>query len=394
MHRLLASLFAIAVLTTPSILGQDKRASKPAASQATKADARKPVQPTPPKPADEAKASNERSTTRRPSPRRSIDRHELFRQRKESRDAALKRLAKGVLRMRKLSYESREGALEIPCYVFEELEREAGIAEANAERRPRRRVREKRPLLIWIHGGVHGDFDESYFPFVAEAVRRGYIVVAPEYRGSTGYGKDFYEAIDYGGYEVVDCLSARDFAARNLPNADIERTAMIGFSHGGFITMHGLVRAPDELVCGVAMVPVTNLLFRLSQKGPRYQRLFVRQKRIGGLPHERRRIYRERSPYYIVPKLTRPVCVHVATNDRDVTFAEAEMLIDALRVKKPKLAEVKVYDKPEGGHRFNRLVDPDDERSPKLTPALRDSWNRIWTFLEWHLRPYERAAKR
>ena len=228
--------------------------------------------------ADSASEPSTKASAPRTTPR-PMDRHELYRQRKEARDAALKRLAQGVLRLRKLSYKSREGAFEVPCYVFEEREDTSDVSEASARRTLRRRAREKRPLLIWIHGGVHGDFDESYFPFVAEAVRRGYIVVAPEYRGSTGYGKEHYDAIDYGGYEVVDCLSARDFAARNLPNADVERTAMIGFSHGGFITMHGLVNAPDELVCGVAMVPVTNLLFRLAQKGPRYQRLFARQKR-------------------------------------------------------------------------------------------------------------------
>ena len=62
----------------------------------------------------------------------------------------------------------------------------------------------KHPALIMVHGGVHGDFETLYVPKVRSLVARGYVVIAPEYRGSTGYGKDHYDAIDYGGKEVAD----------------------------------------------------------------------------------------------------------------------------------------------------------------------------------------------
>jgi dipeptidyl aminopeptidase/acylaminoacyl peptidase len=74
-------------------------------------------------------------------------------------------------------------------------------------------------------------------------------------------------------------------------------------------------------------VPVTNLFFRLSYKGPGYQRSFSTQERLRGLPFEKRDEYIERSPYYHVDKLKTPLLVHVATNDTDVNFEEAEMLI-------------------------------------------------------------------
>ncbi|MBK5189097.1 MAG: prolyl oligopeptidase family serine peptidase, partial [Gemmatimonadaceae bacterium] len=64
----------------------------------------------------------------------------------------------------------------------------------------------KHPAIIMIHGGVHGDFEPLYIPQVRSLVERGYIVIAPEYRGSTGYGKEHYDAIDYGGKEVEDCV--------------------------------------------------------------------------------------------------------------------------------------------------------------------------------------------
>ena len=56
------------------------------------------------------------------------------------------------------------------------------------------------------------------------------------------------------------------------------------------------------------------------------------------------------------------------------------------------LVETKIYDDPEGGHSFQRLVDPDDPRKPGLSPESRDSWNRVWTHFEWYLRPYEGAS--
>jgi dipeptidyl aminopeptidase/acylaminoacyl peptidase len=242
--------------------------------------------------------------------------------------------------------------------------------------------------MIWVHGGVHGNWGENMFPFVREAIERGYIIIAPEYRGSTGYGKEFHDAIDYGGYEVDDVMTAYDWMVANLAHVDPERVGIMGWSHGGYITLHSVFRDRHPFKAAVAQVPVTNLIFRLSYKGPSYQRNFATQKRIGGLPFEKRETYVERSPYYHVEKLQVPLLVHVATNDEDVDFEEASMLIWALRALKPDLAETKIYVDPPGGHSFARRVNPTTlERED--TPEQRDSWNRVWTFLEWHLRPYQ-----
>jgi len=71
---------------------------------------------------------------------------------------------------------------------------------------------EKLPLLLFPHGGVHGDFTTYYTHVVRELMAQGYVVVAPEYRGSTGYGREYQESIDYGGLEVDDVVAARDWA--------------------------------------------------------------------------------------------------------------------------------------------------------------------------------------
>jgi dipeptidyl aminopeptidase/acylaminoacyl peptidase len=245
--------------------------------------------------------------------------------------------------------------------------------------------------MVWVHGGVHGNWDITMWPFVREAVERGYVIICPEYRGSTGYGEAFHREIDYGGYEIDDVLSAVDYLS-TLPHVDMDRLGIMGWSHGGYITLFSVFRERTPFKAAAAIVPVTNLVFRLSYKGPAYQREFATQKRIRALPFENPDLYIQRSPLYSVDKLDVPLLVHVATNDTDVNFVEDQQMIDALRSRKPRLAETKVYVNPPpgaagGGHTFSRRVDPNTlER--RDTPEQIDSWNRTWAFFEWNLRPY------
>ncbi len=283
----------------------------------------------------------------------------------------------GVMRFEKVTYRSSADGMTIPAYVFSPLSPRGARAHA---------------ALVWIHGGVHGNWDQNYLPFVKEAVQRGYVVVAPEYRGSTGYGAEHYNAIDYGGKEVDDAGSAVEYL-KSLPYVDPERLGVMGWSHGGYITNLLLFRAgaATPFRAGAAIVPVTNLIFRLSFKGPGYQRSFSTQAGLRGLPFERREEYVRRSPYYHVDSLRVPLLVHVATNDEDVNFEEAQMLIDALRARKPDLAETKVYVNPTPGpasvgHTFSRRVNRQTlERED--SPEQVDSWNLVWAFFERHLRP-------
>jgi len=292
-------------------------------------------------------------------------------------DSIYAAVTRGVVDYRKITYRSRMGDMDIPAYVFQPLQK----------RGPRGHA-----AMVWVHGGVHGNWSELMWPFVREAVERGYVIIAPEYRGSTGYGREHHNAIDYGGYEVDDVVTAYDWIVQNLPHVDPERVGIMGWSHGGFITLHALFRDDNPFKAGAAIVPVTNLVFRLSYKGPMYQRFFATQERIRGLPFERREEYIARSPVYHVDRLKVPLLVHVATNDTDVDFVEAEMLIHALRVKKPDLAETRIYVDPPSGHGFSRRVDPRTlERVD--TPEQRDSWNRTWTHFEWTLRPYEDRSR-
>lgn len=290
-------------------------------------------------------------------------------------DSIFEARSKGVMDYRKTSYKSRVDGMEIPVYVYAPLQKRGDRAHA---------------ALVWVHGGVHGNWDQNYLPFIKEAVAKGYVVVAPEYRGSTGYGPELYNAIDYGAKEVDDVLTAYDFL-KTLPYVDPDRVGVMGWSHGGFITAHLLFRGETPFKAGAAIVPVTNLFQRLSYKGPGYQRSFSTQKEILGLPFEKREEYKKRSPYYHVDSLRTPILVHVATNDEDVNFEEAQPLIDALRARKPELSETKVYVNPTPGptsvgHTFSRRVNRETlERDD--SPEQIDSWNLTWAFLEKWLKP-------
>jgi dipeptidyl aminopeptidase/acylaminoacyl peptidase len=290
-------------------------------------------------------------------------------------EARYPELCKGIIDFQKVTYKSSVGDMEIPAYLFQPVQKRGPKGHA---------------AMVWVHGGVHGNWGITMFPFVREAVQRGYVVIAPNYRGSTGYGEAHHQAIDYGGYEVDDTMSAVEFL-KTLPHVDPARLGIMGWSHGGYIALFSVFREKTPFAAAAAIVPVTNLVFRLSYKGPRYQWDFATQKRVGGLPFEKPDLYIERSPLYHVDKLRVPLLVHVATNDTDVNFVEDQQMVDALRSRKPDLAETKIYVDPPpgaagGGHTFSRRVDSKTlERMD--TPEQVDSWNRTWTFFEWNLRP-------
>jgi dipeptidyl aminopeptidase/acylaminoacyl peptidase len=301
--------------------------------------------------------------------------------RKAQIDKRYEDVTRGVADFSKVSFRSSVGDMDIPAYLFQPLKKRGAKGHA---------------AMVWVHGGVHGNWDVTMWPFVKEAVERGYVVICPEYRGSTGYGEKYHNEIDYGGYEIDDVLSAVGYL-KTLPYVDQDRLGIMGWSHGGYITLFSVFRDKTPFKAAAAIVPVTNLVFRLSYKGPGYQRGFATQKRIQGLPFEKPALYIERSPLYHVDKLQVPLLVHVATNDLDVNFVEDQQIVDALRSRKPDLSETKVYVDPapwgqSAGHAFSRRVDPQTLQRVD-SPEQIDSWNRTWAFFEWHLKPYLDKSK-
>ena len=244
-------------------------------------------------------------------------------------------------------------------YVFAPKKREAG---------------RKYPVVVLPHGGVHGDFGTYHVHIVKEMLEKGWVVLAPEYRGSTGYGKDFQNAIDYGGLEVDDVVAGLDWAVSELPYVDGSRAAIAGWSHGGLIALLAVMHHPERWKACYAGVPVTDLVTRLGYHEQSYEDLFAAKNHIGKKVVEDVDEYRRRSPVFWVGKLKTPLLVHATTNDRDVNVIETENLVAALKAA-GKTFEYRIYEDAPGGHSFNRID----------TPFAKGSRKEIWAFLEKHL---------
>jgi dipeptidyl aminopeptidase/acylaminoacyl peptidase len=234
----------------------------------------------------------------------------------------------------------------------------------------------KLPLLVLVHGGVHGHLDSSYVHVLRELLKQGYAVLSPEYRGSSGYGKEFWELIDYGGLEVEDVFAGKQWMLENHDNIDPQRVGIMGWSHGGLITLMNLFAHPKDYQVGYAGVPVCDLVARMGYKDQGYRDLFSAPYHIGKTAEENVNEYRRRSPAWNAEKLETPLMVHTSTNDEDVNVLEVEHLIKALKAAGKKF-EHKVYKDAPGGHEFNRID----------TKLARESRAEVYRFLAKYLSP-------
>jgi dipeptidyl aminopeptidase/acylaminoacyl peptidase len=212
----------------------------------------------------------------------------------------------------------------------------------------------KHPLLVFPHGGVHGDFTTYYTHIIRELMDQGYVVVAPEYRGSTGYGRDYQQAIDYGGLEVDDCVAGRDWAVQMLPFVDGSRVGILGWSHGGLIALMAVYDHPQKFKVAYAGVPVSDIVARMGYQTDSYRKLFSADYHIGKPAYEAVDEYRRRSPAWNAHKLKTPLLIHASTNDRYVNVLEVEHLIKSLKAE-GKDFQYRIYEDAPGGHSFNRM---------------------------------------
>ncbi len=233
----------------------------------------------------------------------------------------------------------------------------------------------KHPLIVLPHGGVHANFSSGSAHIVRELIEQGYSIIAPDYRGSTGYGEDFYRQIDYGGRENDDVLAGREWMLETYPFLDPKRVGIVGWSHGGMIALMNIFGRPQAYAAAYAGVPVSDLVARMGYKTPSYQALFSAPYHIGKTAEQDVKEYLRRSPVSHADKLATPLLIHTNTNDEDVNVLEVERLIAALKAA-GKQFEYKIYQNAPGGHQFNRLD----------TKAARESRQEIYAFLAKYLK--------
>jgi len=235
----------------------------------------------------------------------------------------------------------------------------------------------KQPLIVFVHQGVHASLDTTIDPHLGrELVEQGYSIVATDYRGSTGYGQGFYQDIDYGGREVDDVYIGMKFMLERYSFLDPKRVGIVGWSHGGLITLMNIFAHPHDYAVAYAGVPVSDLVARMGYEPDAYRQLYSAPYHLGEDVHDDIAEYRKRSPVTHAAELDTPLLIHTNTNDEDVNYLEVEHLIQALKAEGKKF-EYKVYDNAPGGHYFNRMD----------TPLAIQSRKEVYVFLAKYLHP-------
>ena len=242
--------------------------------------------------------------------------------------------------------------------------------------------KQKAPLIVLIHGGVHSNHmtggPANAATIVRELIEQGYVVVAPDYRGSTGYGAVYAKAVDYGGKENDDILGARNWMLERYSFLDPARVGLVGWSHGGMIALFNIFLHPEAYACAYAGEAVSDLLERRKYLKSMPATM---AESAGDAAAKDDEEYRRRSPITWTAKLEKPLLVHGNTSDETVHVVEVQHLVDALQAAGRKF-EYKIYDNAPGGHHFNRID----------TKLARDSRSEIYTFLRRYLKPAAPAS--
>lgn len=187
------------------------------------------------------------------------------------------------------------------------------------------------PLIVCVHGGPFTRDSWGYDPFVQFFANRGYAVLQVNYRGSSGYGKEFLAAGngEWGGKMHNDLIDAVQWAlAQGI--AHPKKVAIYGASYGGYAALVGATFTPDVFCCAVDYVGPSNLITVLKSLPP-YWFLAQWEKRIGKLSDEE--FLKSRSPLYKVDNIKIPILIAHGANDVRVTQPESEQIVEAMKRK-------------------------------------------------------------
>jgi dipeptidyl aminopeptidase/acylaminoacyl peptidase len=188
------------------------------------------------------------------------------------------------------------------------------------------------PVMIYVHGGPHWLYEDRYMPAVQAHVDQGFLVAMPNYRGSTGYGRAWRDALtgDIGFTDVDDVTAGlRDIARR--PDVDPDRAVIAGWSWGGYITLMELGRNPDMWTCGMAGVPVGDLVMAYEEEAPSLQAMD--RALLGGTPDEKPELFARANPITYADHVTAPVLFVIGENDSRCPLGQALAYVDRLAAR-------------------------------------------------------------
>jgi dipeptidyl aminopeptidase/acylaminoacyl peptidase len=210
------------------------------------------------------------------------------------------------------------------------------------------------PLILNVHGGPWARDDWGYDPEHQLLANRGYAVLAVNYRGSTGFGKEFLNAAqrEWAGKMHDDLIDAVHWAVEQKI-AQKDKIAIMGGSYGGYATLVGLTFTPDVFACGIDIVGPSSLLTLLENPPPYWASFMpVMKARVGDwTTEEGRKFLTSRSPLFFVDKIKKPLLIGQGANDPRVKQAEADQIVKAMNAKNIPVTYVLFHDE---GHGFVR----------------------------------------
>ena len=252
-------------------------------------------------------------------------------------------------------YPSRDGKWTISAFVY---------APYNLPRNG------QHPAIVYVHGGPTAQTVNSFNRFVQYVANQGYIVIAPNYRGSTGYGKEFQQAnlFDMGGGDLQDVLAAADWI-KQTGYVDPKKLILMGGSYGGYMTMMGVTKAPELWAAGVPIVPFVNWFTEIQNEDPVLQQSDLAT--MGDVEKNKAR-YQDRSPINFVDQIKAPLLLLAGGHDPRCPKTESQQVVDAIK-KRGGVVDYKVYENE--GHGFARVENQ------------IDAYRRVADFLKSHVPP-------
>ncbi|NVN18614.1 prolyl oligopeptidase family serine peptidase [Muricauda sp. HICW] len=189
------------------------------------------------------------------------------------------------------------------------------------------------PALVWVHGGPGGQSRQNFSSFIQYLVNHGYAVLAVNNRGSSGYGKTFYQMDDlnHGDKDLKDCVEGKNWLAQQ-PEIDGEKIGIIGGSYGGYMTMAALTYTPEEFDVGVNLFGVTNWMRTLKSIPPWWESFKDALYKELGDPYSADSVrLKEISPLFHTDKVTKPLIVLQGSQDPRVLQAESDEIVAGVR---------------------------------------------------------------
>ncbi len=207
------------------------------------------------------------------------------------------------------------------------------------------------PAILWVHGGPEDQVIPEFSARMQFFVNRGFALFAPNFRGSSGYGKKFRKLVykDWGGDHIKDLIEAKKVLVRD-PSVITDKVAIVGGSFGGFSVLSTLVQYPKEFYAAVDIFGPSNLFSFIENAPPHWRQGLLEM--IGDLTVNKTMLA-QRSPLFHLEKIETPLFVIQGANDPRVPKSESDQLVEGL-VKLNKTVKYLIF--PDEGHGFSKNI--------------------------------------